>query len=549
MGVSYWELDYKLSVQKKDGTTIHYQKQDLVDYYKDFQDPDGLYANDGSRKFSLLFLDKEDMEKKIAAFRDAMVDDGDIILGEKTDMTIQPQSSFVVMDQYTGQVAAIIGGRGEKLGNRTLNRATNTVRQPGSTFKVLSTYLPALDSAGLTLASVQDDSGPFYYPGGEKEVKNWTSTKEYEGLTTLRKAIYESMNIVTVKTLLQVTPQVGYDYLLKLGFTSLIDTRKEADGRVVSDINPPLALGGITYGVSNLELTAAYATIANGGFYTEPILYTKIVDHNGKVLLENKTETEQVMKESTAWLLTSAMEDVVNIGTGKNYKLTTIDMPIAGKTGSTSDYNDLWFSGFSPYYTATIWSGFDNNRTQTDRSYQKNIWRTIMENIHTELDLETKDFTMPDSVIAVKICTKSGKLAVDGLCDHYIGGDATKIEYFAKGTEPTEKCDIHVKASICTESKALATENCPKHLVKEAVYMSKTETGKTNDTPYLLPSGTCKIHSQGTPIYEEPYLPDPTGEDIFEEEDPLEDDLMDDSLYEDDTLYEDEIITNNNTVQ
>jgi penicillin-binding protein 1A len=497
MGVSYWELTYALSIQKKDGTTKHYHGNDLLEYYKDFDDPDGLYVDGEKSKFSLLFLDKADMQAKIDAFREDMIETGDTIIGEKVNMTIQPQSSFVVMDQYTGEVSAIIGGRGEKIGNRTLNRATNTYRQPGSTFKILSTYLPALDTAGFTLASVQDDSGPYYYPGTETEVNNWTSTKKYEGLSTLRKGIYDSMNIVTVKTMVEVTPQVGYDYLLKLGFTSLVDSRKEPDGRVVSDIHYPLALGGLTDGVSNLELTAAYAAIANEGVYTEPILYTKVLDRDGNVLLEKKPHREQVMKESTAFLLTSAMEDVVNIGTGKNLKLTEINMPIAGKTGSTSNYYDLWFSGFSPYYTATVWSGFDTNRTQTDKTYNRKIWKTIMEQIHIQKGLETKEFTIPDSVVAVKICTKSGKQAVEGLCDKYEGGSTVRTEYFAKGTEPTEKCDVHVKASICTESNALATDNCPPGSVVEKVFLIKNEEHKTDDTPFILPEKNCRIHKKG----------------------------------------------------
>jgi penicillin-binding protein 1A len=526
IGTSYWELTYALSIQKNDAkkTTIHYHGDDLLDFYKDFDDPDGLYVNDNGSKFSLLFTDKEDMQAKIDAFRKAMVEEGDTILGEKVNMTLQPQISFVVMDQHTGEVVAIEGGRGEKTGNRTLNRATNTVRQPGSTFKVLSTYLPALDTAGFTLADVQDDAGPYYYPGKKKEVNNWTSTKKYEGLSTLRKGIYDSMNIVTVKTLVEVTPEVGYEYLQKLGFTSLVDSRKEDDGRVVSDINYPMALGGLTDGVSNLELTAAYAAIANSGVYTEPIFYTKILDHDGRVLLSKTPYRDQVMKESTAFLLTSAMEDVVKIGTGKNLRLTAIDMPVAGKTGSTSDYNDLWFSGFSPYYTATVWSGFDNNRSQTEKTYQRKIWKKIMEQIHIQKNLETKSFKVPESVVTAKVCTKSGKLAVEGVCDHYLGGNTTKVEYFAKGTQPTEKCDIHVKAIACTESHALATDNCP--TVEEAVFLNKTETGVTADTPFLYPSGSCLIHKNGTQIDEEPAIPD----DIFE----------DDSLYEDEEYYEDE---------
>lgn len=183
-------------------------------------------------------------------------------------------------------------------------------------------------------------------------------------------------------------------------------------------------------------------------------------------------------------------------------------MPVAGKTGSTSDYNDLWFSGFSPYYTATVWAGFDHNRPQTERNFPRHIWRTIMERIHIEKGLETKSFTMPDSIVTARICTKSGKLAVEGLCDKYEGGNCIKTEYFAKGTVPTEKCDVHVKATICTNSNALATENCPASSLKEAVYLNKTETGVTLDTPYILPSKSCTIHKAVYYEDEPPYEPD-----------------------------------------
>lgn len=500
MGVSYWELTYALSIQKPDGTDIHYHGNDLLNYYKDYKDPDNLYVHQDGSQFSLLFLDKDDMQKKIDAFREAMMGPGDKILGETATMIIQPQSSFVVMDQHTGEVVAIEGGRGDKGGNRTLNRATDTERQPGSTFKILSTYLPAFDSAGFTLASVQDDAGPYYYPGTTKEVRNWTADQKYNGLTTLREAIYNSMNICTVKTMVQVTPQLGYDYLQKLGFTTLVESEKTPDGRVVSDITPAMALGGLTYGVKNIELTAAFAAIADDGVYTEPIFYTKILDKDHNVLIDNTPKKEQVMKDSTAFLLTSAMEDVVNKGTGKNVKLTKIDMPVAGKTGSTSDYNDLWFSGFSPYYTATIWSGFDNNRSQTDKTYPRKIWKTIMEQIHIKKNLEKKDFDMPDSIVAVKICTKSGKLAVPGLCDQYIGGDTTRVEYFAKGTEPTENCDVHVRATICTASGDKTTDYCPPSLTKEEVFLIKDETSVTADTPFILPTKTCPIHTKPSDV-------------------------------------------------
>lgn len=530
MGVSYWELTYALSIQKADGSQIHYHDNDLLKFYKDFKDPDKLYLDQNGSKFSLLFLDKEDMQAKIDAFREAMLEPGDKVLAEKATMILQPQSSFVVMDQHTGEVVAIVGGRGEKSGNRVLNRATNTTRQPGSTFKVLSTYLPALDTAGFTLASIQDDSGPYYYPGTDKEVRNWTSTQKYNGLTTMRQAIYDSMNIVTVKTLAEVTPQLGYDYLKKLGFTTLIESQKLEDGRVVSDINLPMALGGLTKGVTNLELTAAYAAIANGGIYTKPIFYTKILDRNGNVLINNKPKKEQVMKSSTAWLLTSAMQDVVKKGTGTNLKLTAIDMPVAGKTGSTSDYNDLWFSGYSPYYTATIWSGFDNNLSQTERSYPRKIWKTIMEQIHIKKNLEKKEFTMPDSIVTAKICTKSGKLAASGFCDSKSVGNTVRVEYFAKGTEPTETCDVHVKAKICKDSNAKATDFCPESSIKEEVFLIKDEKAITADTPHLLPKISCPIHKTKIIYEDEPFFPDTFHPDAYNnliehEDHPEEDDF------------------------
>jgi penicillin-binding protein 1A len=485
---SYWELNYKLSVQKANGETIHYHNNDLKEF------------SGSTSKYFAYFSNKKDALDLVEKFRSEKIEEGDTVLGESTSLILQPQSSMIIIDQTNGQVVGLIGGRGKKTGNRTLNRATNTVRQPGSVFKILSTYLPALDSAGMTLTSVIDDA-PFQYPGTSKYVSNWNKNV-YEGLTTLRRAMYRSMNVVTVKTFNQVTPQVGFDYLQKLGFTSLV----ESDENGNSDINLPTALGGITKGVSNLELTAAMAAVANSGIYTEPTFYTKILDHDGKALLEKKPVTRQVMKESTSFLLTNAMEDVVKIGTGSAVRFPKIQMPIAGKTGTTSDDNDLWFSGYTPYYTATIWSGFDNNRPQVDKSYHKRIWRDVMEEIHIKKELKNVPFTIPDSIVTAQVCTKSGKLAVEGLCDHYVGGSTVKTEYFAKGTVPTEKCDIHVKASICKDSGKIATEFCPPSSTKEQVYLIKEETHATQDTPNILPTETCDVHTAGNTVI--PDLPD-----------------------------------------
>lgn len=480
---SKWELNYQLSIEKKDKTTVNYSSGHLKNYFL------GKNPN-----FSLLFNKKKDSTKYVNEFKKSVLEIGDLVLGEHKSFTIQPQISFVIIDQKTGQVKGIVGGRGEKQASRTLNRASTTVRQPGSTFKVLSTYLPALESSGMTLATVKDDAA-YKYPNGTK-VNNWNG-ENYKGFTTLRDAIINSMNILTVKTLSDVTPQRAYDYLLKLGFTTIVDSRTDENGSVHSDINLPMALGGLTDGVTNLELTNAFATIANNGAYHEPTLFTKIVDHDGKILLENDTEPRQVIKESTAWLLTDAMEDVVTRGTGTRVRLTNINMPVAGKTGTTSNDNDIWFSGYTPYYTASIWSGYDSNGELSSTGYIKDLWKAIMERVHQ--DYETKSFTMPNSIVSAKICTKSGKLAVEGVCDHAGGGSTVRTEYFAKGTAPTAKCDVHVKLSVCQTSDKLANEYCPTDEVKEMVYLIKEETSKTADTPYLLPKGLedslCDVHT------------------------------------------------------
>lgn len=497
---SVWELSYQLSVMDKKGKEHHYNAQTMQAYFR----------KKTKREFSLYFKSKKEATPYIKQYRKAMVGKKDKITGEVKSFSPQPQSSFVVIDQATGEVKALIGGRGTKTASRTLNRATDSVRQPGSTFKILSTFLPALDTAGMTLATIQDDA-PYRYPGG-KSVRNWY-TSGYRGLTSIREAITRSMNIVTVKTLAdpKVTPQTGYDYLLRLGFTTLVEQRTNDHG-TYSDIDLSMALGGLTDGVTNLELTAAYAAIANGGIYQEPLLYTKVLDSDGNVLLDNTTknarQTRQVMKESTAWLLTNAMQDVIRKpqGTGSEVKFSSLSMAVAGKTGTTTNDIDLWFEGYTPYYTAGIWSGYDRNHSQTDTNYHKKLWKTIMERIHLELGLEKKDFKKPKNVVPAKICTKCGKLAVNNLCNLAEGGSCMRTEYFAEGTQPTENCSCHVAFHVCSASEMLAGQYCPNDMVETKVYLLKEEpySSKTKDTKNILPkeleSSSCNLHTSYQPI-------------------------------------------------
>lgn len=470
-------LSYQLKVKKSDGETELYTEGDVR-----------AFINDAHKKrISFYFKNRKKAEKYIKMFKKKNLDKHDKILSESINLIKQPQASFVLMEQSTGKVRAIVGGRGEKTANRTLNRASSSKRQPGSTFKVLSTYLPALDTSGFTLANVMDDA-PYKYPGTNKRVKDWDSSG-YKGLTSLRQGIVDSVNIVTVKTFQKVTPQTGFDYLLNLGFTTLVDRRETSDGQIYSDIQLPTALGGLTDGVTNVELTAAYAAIANGGTYIKPVYYTKIVDSKGNVLLQNSKSGKKVMKNTTAWLLTDAMKDVIKRGTGKKAAFKKIKMPQAGKTGTTSDNTDFWFEGYTPYYTAGIWLGYDSMFTQMSGSASKIMWRDIMEKVHKVKKLKNKNFKKPEDIITRKICKKCGKLAVYGLCDRALDGNDIKTEYFARGTQPKESCDCHVKYTFSNSTGNMA-ETGASASTNDKVYLNKDEStykAQTKDTPYLIP--------------------------------------------------------------
>ena len=416
-----YELDYALTVTDPDGNQVNYSKEMLQLYFQN-EDPD----------FDLLFDSPEEGQTYVDKYKASILADGSKVLAERVNFAPQPQSSMSVIDQHTGYVKALIGGRGEKTASLTLNRATDTTRQPGSTFKIVSTYAPALNEKGMTLATTFEDE-PYEYPDGSP-VNN--ATRSYNGTTTIRTAIQNSINVVAVKCLEKVTPELGLKYLDNFGFTTLAhgtEADKDANGNIWSDANLATALGGITRGVTNVELCASYAAIANGGNYIKPIYYTKILDHNGNVLIENTAAERSVIKESTAFLLTSAMEDVVKQGTGTACQLD--NMPVAGKTGTTEAYNDLWFVGYTPYYTCAVWSGYDNNEKLPDyaRNFHKALWKKVMTRIHE--GLPSKEFEKPASVEKLSVCEETGLLPRAGC--------PVITEYFDVGTMPTEYCDQH----------------------------------------------------------------------------------------------------------
>lgn len=435
-----WYLNYELTIERANGDRENVSTEMFRSYWKENR----------SSKYNLIYASQEEAYQDIEDYKAAVMNAGDEVFGENITLTPQPQVSLVVEDQKTGCIVAMVGGRGTKIASRTLNRATDTTRQPGSTFKVLSAYAPALDSTGLSLAYVLNDA-PFNYANG-RPVANWYGEK-YRGLSSLRDGIRDSMNIIAVKTLTLVTPQLGIDYLKNFGFTTIVE-REEINGEIFSDVQQTTALGGLTHGVTNEELNAAYACIANGGTYIKPKLYTKVLDHDGNIILDNTMpNSKQVIKETTAYLLTDAMVDVVTSGTGGSVNFG--NMAIAGKTGTTSDYNDVWFAGYTPYYTATTWAGFDNNvkLTGDEKNLAKKLWRAVMSQIHEELPSES--FTIPSGIVTATVCSRSGKLPT-ALCEGTL-----RTEYFAEGTVPTDSCDVHYSGQICQYSLLPAREFCP----------------------------------------------------------------------------------------
>lgn len=462
----YYSINWAWTVQNPDGTVDNYDESDISTYHRKVL---------GESNYQLIFSSKESAKAEVDAYKKHLKQKYykkgvkkklGYIQAETLYYNPQPQVSFTVMDQNTGYVKAIVGGRGKKNVNLSLNRATDSTRQPGSTFKVLAAYAPAIDTMGYTLSTTIVDE-PYRYSNG-RSVNNWYSG--YRGTVTVKKAIADSMNVCAVKTITAITPQLGYDYLCNFGITTLVDNRVEKDGSVTSDIHQPLALGGITDGVTNLEMTAAYATIANLGTYTQPAFYSQVIDENGRVLLDRTTPTTHtVLKESTAVLLTEAMESVVTSGTGTACQLDD-DMPVAGKTGTTSSEYDLWFCGYTPYLTASIWTGYDENKSLSgDQAFHERMWSKIVSKIDKVKKYKKTNFKQGKNVKAYDICDSSGKVAIDGVCPE------THVEYYKKGSEPA-KCNYH------SNSYTKSYSNSNNYYTKKKYYSSTTTNASENHT-------------------------------------------------------------------
>ena len=488
-----YSIQYSLSLKNSDGSISYYTHLHLKNYFQSKWDAAGR-----DETYYLDYASTAEADKAIEEFERAVVGSGEV-LEHQVFYTLQPQASFTVMDYRTGKVLAVCGGRGDKETSMSLSRATDSTRQPGSTFKITSTFAAALDLGYCTLATTFDDApltygdidGTGQYAG--KQIANWWGSS-YRGLSTIRKGIQDSMNIVACKCLAYIGAGNGLDYVRSFGYKNITD----------DDATMAMAIGGVSKGVTNLENNAAFSAIANDGVYLEPMFYSKIVSKDGEVILEKESiqDVHRVIEESTASLLTDAMRDVVLYGTGVQCYIE--NAPLAGKTGTSNDEKDLWFCGYVPNgISATIWMGYDDNMTlHANPNAQKRFYGTIMEQVVDELGAGGGEFEMKGDIVQEYVCGKSGYLP-NSLCSQDEERSYIYLEYFSADNVPYYYCDVHEMATVCPESNLLVTEYCPdsvqRVLRRRPLSLDGTyPKGETADTPYEVPYRYCDVHTEAT---------------------------------------------------
>mgnify|MGYP005804033037 CR=1 FL=1 len=411
----------------------------------------------------------------------------------KQDPEKHTEAAMAVIENGTGYVVGVVGGLGEKTTSRQYNLATQGGKQTGSAMKPLAAIAPALEEGIITAGSVYDDV-PTTFAGMKKDwPKNYDNT--YRGLLNVRYTIEISHNIGPVAILSELGSNKAVKFLKDMNFES-IDPEQ--------DQTLALALGGLTVGASPLEMAAGYSMIANGGEYVEPTFYTKIVDSDGNIVLEAEQERKRMMSESNAYIMQSILFQPTIGSSGTARYCAIRGMDVATKTGTTNNDYDRWLCGFTPYYSAVTWYGYDKNpETIRYRGSPSNpagsIWDAVMEFAHK--DLERKRFTVPDDIKRVTICRDSGMLAGE-YCNQDPRGTRTYSEVYVNGTQPTEKCTVHVKAKVCEADGTvkLANDNCPNAV--ERVFITRKDSDKNDswkkatDAQYMLPTETCTTHTK-----------------------------------------------------
>ena len=346
--------------------------------------------------------------------------------GEKE--TEQLQVGMTIVDPYTGYVVAMVGGAGVKQYDRGWNWATSA-RQCGSAIKPISVYAPALDDGTINGASTIDDY-PVMVLNGSVYPKN--ANGRYKGLTPLHTAIARSTNTCAVRVVQEYGTSRSYDFMTnKLGFTTLTSQDAQQVGN--------MGLGGLDRGVTTEEMAAAFAAFANEGIYTAPRTFVRVEDADGNVILENEAKASVAMKDTTAALMNSLLQEVINGGTGYEGRIS--GMHVAGKTGTTNNDQDRYFVGYTPYYSCAVWVGYvHNQRIVASGNPAASMWQKVMSRIHA--DLPDKDFFSCSGLTYVKVCADSGLLATDS-CAEDCRGSRVYSALVAADNAPSAYCNMH----------------------------------------------------------------------------------------------------------
>ena len=425
------------------------------------------------------------------------------------------QSAISVIDNNTGDLVAIAGRLGEKTGNVWFNMASQAKRQPGSSIKPLAVYAPAVDMGLISPITVIDDY-PHHLEGG----KAWPVNVDhvYRGLVTVREALANSYNTVSVRTLADlVTPAKGFEYAQEKFHLSTLVEARQGNNKIFTDIAvSPLATGGLTDGTNTLDMAAAFAVFPNNGIYRNPRSYTRVETADGEVLLQQESIQEIAVKETTAYYMNSMLRSVVTSGGGTAANFDG-GMAIAGKTGTTDNKFDRWFVGYTPYYTAAVWVGFEQNeRVNVSGNPALNMWKLVMSGLHS--GLPDKQFAQPTGLKQVTVCKDSGLLVTD-YCKQDIRGENRVIsDYVFAEDAPTEYCTVHTGEStvtICLDDPVLdeneqptgmyhlAGQFCPEESKKEVNLLSydRQDVGGAvaNDSEYLCIAAenmeSCTVHT------------------------------------------------------
>lgn len=475
------DTDYSLNYEWFSYPAVAQVKQKLMEKYDYTEDEvSKLMVNGGLKIYTTMDKKLQDETQKVLNDRANLTIPGEDRYSE--DGVPALQASATIMDYRTGEIKAMVGGRG-KQPPHSLNRAYFDLRSIGSTTKPLTVYGPGIDTKKITAATALDDAplssalmSKYGYPS---QPNNWDF--KFNGYTTSRESIRYSKNMTTLQTADIVGLDTALEYGEKLGLVYNNDSKTiSALGLGQFNNAPEDRDGGNTF-----KLAAAFGTFGNSGTYTEALLFTKVVDATGKVILEGKPETHKVYSPQTAYIMYDLLKEPAKFDA---YPANFSDIPVAGKTGTTEHTRDFWFSGLTPYYSASVWIGYDMPEELyggTSSSAAK-LWGLVMANAHE--GLEYKEISKPSGIVTATVCKDSGKLA-SNLCSGDQRGSRVINEMFVEGTVPSQYCDVHVSAKVNKNNNKLASSTTPKNLIVDRVFIKKAYSySGTADSKYVLPT-------------------------------------------------------------